>query len=50
MSTANLTDSQFPGGMRLNAGDVVTVDVASVPATTVPKAAFVVLDIIEVDV
>lgn len=42
--------NQFPGGARLNAGDTVTVDVASVPGTTVPKAAFVVLDIVECDV
>lgn len=39
----------FPGGYRLNAGDLVTVDVAAVPATTVPKAGFIVLDIVEVD-
>ncbi|MHB1673778.1 MAG: hypothetical protein ACYCSP_05955 [Acidobacteriaceae bacterium] len=50
VSTASLTDSQFPGGTRINMGDVVTVDVASVPATTAPKAAFVVLDIVEVDI
>ncbi|MGA2809716.1 MAG: hypothetical protein ABSE87_16425 [Terracidiphilus sp.] len=42
--------NQYPGGARLNAGDVVTVDLASVPATTVPKAGFVVLDIVEVDI
>lgn len=42
--------NQFPGGARLNAGDVVTVDVSSVPATTQPKAGFVVLDIVEVDI
>ena len=42
--------NNYPGGARLNKGDVVTVDVASVPATTVPKAGFVVLDIVEVDV
>jgi hypothetical protein len=41
--------NQFPGGARINKGDVVTVDVASVPATTVPKAGFVVLDIVQVD-
>ena len=43
-------DNNYPGGARLNAGDVVTVDVAAVPGTTVPKAAFVVLDIVEVDI
>jgi len=42
--------NQYPGGARLNKGDVVTIDVTSVPATTVPKAGFVVLDIVEVDV
>jgi hypothetical protein len=42
--------NQYPGGARLNKGDVVTVDVTSVPATTVPKGGFVVLDIVEVDV
>jgi hypothetical protein len=42
--------NQFPGGARINKGDVVTADVTAVPATTVPKAAFVVLDIVEVDV
>lgn len=50
ISTAITKGSQFPGGARLNKGDVVTVDLASVPATTVPKAGFVVLDIVEVDV
>lgn len=45
-----LGSNQYPGGARINAGDTVTVDVASVPATTVPKAAFVVLDVVEVDV
>jgi hypothetical protein len=29
---------------------VVTVDITAVPGTTVPKLAFVVLDIVEVDV
>lgn len=42
--------NQYPGGARINAGDVVTVDLASVPATTVPKAGFVVLDVVEVDI
>jgi hypothetical protein len=41
--------NQFPGGARINKGDVVTIDVASVPSTTVPKAGFVVLDIVQVD-
>jgi hypothetical protein len=45
-----LGSNQYPGGARLNKGDVVTVDLASVPATTAPKAGFVVLDIVEVDI
>ena len=49
-STSIVVNTNYPGGTRLNPGDVVTVDVASVPATTVPKAAFVVLDIVEVDI
>ena len=39
-----------PPGARLNAGDVVTVDITSVPATTQPKGGFIVLDIIELDI
>lgn len=42
--------NNFPGGARLNPGDTVTIDVASVPATTAPKSAFVVLDIVEIDI
>lgn len=42
--------NNYPGGARLNKGDVVTVDLAAVPGTTVPKAGFIVLDIVEVDV
>jgi len=45
-----LGSNQFPGGARINEGDVITLDVVSVPATTVPKASFVVLDIVEVDI
>jgi hypothetical protein len=43
-------DSQYPGGFRVNKGDVITVDIAAVPGTTVPKLAFVVLDLVEIDV
>jgi hypothetical protein len=39
----------FPGGALVAPGDVVTVDVIAVPGTTVPKAAFVVLDVVQVD-
>lgn len=44
-----LGSNQYPGGARINKGDVVTVDLVSIPGTTAPKAAFVVLDIVEVD-
>jgi hypothetical protein len=50
VSTSIVGDGVFPGGQPLNAGDTVTVDIASVPATTTPKGGFVVLDIIETDV
>lgn len=48
--TISKGSNQFPGGALLNIGDVVTVDIASVPGTTVPKAGFVVLDLVQVDV
>jgi hypothetical protein len=43
-------DSQYPGGFRVNKGDVITVDITAVPGTTVPKLGFVVLDLVEIDV
>jgi hypothetical protein len=43
-------DSQYPGGFRVNKGDVITVNVTAVPGTTVPKNANVVLDLVEIDV
>jgi len=46
----NAGTNLFPGGALINPGDVVTVDVMAVPATTVPKCAFVVLDLVQVDV
>lgn len=49
VATPITLNSQFPGGFRINAGDVVTVDIAAVPATTVPKNGFVVLGLVEVD-
>lgn len=42
--------NQFPGGALLNVGDTVTVDLVSIPGTTAPKAGFVVLDLVQVDV
>lgn len=42
--------SQFPPGVRINKGDVLTIDLAALPATTSPKAAIVALDIYELDV
>jgi hypothetical protein len=49
-SSVTLGSNQFPGGARLNKGDLVTVDITAVPGTTVPALAFVVLDIVEVDI
>lgn len=48
--SAPATGQTFPGGTRVNAGDTITVDVTAVPATTAPKAGFIVLDLIEADV
>ena len=48
--TISKGSNQFPGGALLNPGDTVTVDIASVPAATVPAAGFVVLDLVQVDV
>lgn len=44
------SENTYPEGARVNPGDTITVDIASLPATTSPKAAFVVLDIVELDV
>jgi hypothetical protein len=49
VSTTIISGSQYPGGTLLNKGDTVTVDVAAVPGTTVPKLGFLVLDVLEVD-
>jgi|GEM_PF-6517426 len=46
--TISKGSNQFPGGALLNIGDTVTLDLVSVPATA-PKAAFVVLDLVQVD-
>ncbi len=40
----------YPGGALVNPGDVVTVDVVAVPATTLPKQASVILEITQIDV
>jgi hypothetical protein len=50
INTPITTNSNYPGGQRVNKGDVLTVDVAAVPATTVPKNGYVVLDLVEIDV
>jgi hypothetical protein len=44
-----LGSNQFPGGALVNPGDLVTVDVISVPGTNVPKCSFVTLDVVQVD-
>jgi hypothetical protein len=41
--------NQYPGGALLNAGDVLTVDLVSVPGTTAPKAGMVILELVQVD-
>lgn len=49
-ATISKGSNQFPGGALLNVGDTLTVDIVSVPGTTVPGAGFVVLDLVQVDV
>lgn len=44
------TVQNYPGGQRVNAGDVITVDVTAVPAGAAPKAAAVILSVVEMDV
>jgi hypothetical protein len=44
------TTQSYPGGQRVNIGDVITVDVTAVPATTAPKAATVILSVTQLDV
>jgi hypothetical protein len=44
-----LGSNNFPGGALVQPGDVVTIDVLTVPGTTVPKCAQVVLTTVEVD-
>jgi len=50
VSTDIVTGSEFPGGIRVGVGDTITVDIASVPATTQPKGGFVTLDLLELDI
>ena len=40
----------FPNGAALEPGDVITIDVTAVPATTAPKGGAVVLDLVQLDV
>jgi hypothetical protein len=49
-SSITLGSNQFPGGALINPGDVITVDVLAVPATTVPAGGAVILDLTQVDV
>jgi hypothetical protein len=44
------TIQSYPGGERVNIGDVITVDMTSVPVTTSPKAAAVILTVVEMDI
>jgi hypothetical protein len=41
------TTQNYPGGERVNIGDTITVDVTAVPATTAPKAAAVILSVVQ---
>jgi hypothetical protein len=40
----------YPGGIRVNKNDTVTVDVSAIPATTSPKIAHVVLSVTQLDI
>jgi hypothetical protein len=44
------TIQSYPGGQRINVGDILTVDLTSVPVTTSPKAATVILTVVEMDI
>ncbi len=49
-STLPGTTQSYPGGDRVNPGDTLTVDVTAVPATTSPKAAAVILSVVQLDI
>jgi len=49
VNTPITLNAQFPGGLRVNKGDVITVDVTAVPGTTVPKNGNVILDLVQLD-
>jgi hypothetical protein len=44
------TTQSYPSGIRVNAGDTITVDVTALPGTTSPKIAAVTLSITQLDV
>lgn len=41
--------SPYPAGTLVQAGDVITVDITALPATTSPKAGTVYLDYVQID-
>jgi hypothetical protein len=44
------TSQAYPGGLRVNANDVITVDITAIPGTTVPKVGHVVLSVTQLDI
>jgi len=44
------TTQSYPGGIRVNNGDTITVDITALPGTTSPKIAAVTLGITQLDV
>lgn len=44
------TAQSYPGGIRVNAGDTITVDVTALPATTSPAVAQVLLGVTQLDI
>jgi hypothetical protein len=44
------TAQSYPGGLRVNAGDTITVDVTALPATTSPAIASVILSVTQLDI
>jgi ABC-type sulfate transport system permease component len=49
-ATVSGTPASYPGGQGVQPGDVITVDVLSVPAVTPPKVVTVVLSVTQTDV